>query len=149
MHLGYQFLVQGWLRGVGYLHLIECPVGFDHNGTIHLATYPILQKILSPDLHSDFPKCENVPNTESSYSLILWWRLSLYNTSLDAKFSVENFSFCWSVKSMSSSVSLHWGKFPKYTEWCAIQPTVSKRKGNCHHINFVWIFFLTWWVTGH
>ena len=45
------------------LHLIERPVGFDHNGTTHLAIHPKLQKILSPDLHSDFTKCENVPNT--------------------------------------------------------------------------------------
>ena len=94
-------LVQRWLGGDGSLNLIECPVGFDRSGITHLATHPKLQKILSPYLHPDFPKCGNSPNTQNSYSLTLWWHLGLHNISLDAKFSVQNFTFCWSNKSMS------------------------------------------------
>ena len=96
-----QSLVQRWLGKVGSLHLTECPVGFDGNGITHLATRPKLQKILSPHLHPDFPKCGNAPNIQSSYSLTLWWPLGLHNISLDATFSVQNFSFCWWIKSMS------------------------------------------------
>ena len=36
-----------------------------------------------------------------SYSLTLWWSLGLHNTSLNAKFSVQNSSFCWWIKSTS------------------------------------------------
>ena len=57
----------GW---VGSLYLVECP-----------------------DLHPVFLKCGNARNTQNSYSLTLWWPLELNNTSLDAKFSVKNFSF--------------------------------------------------------
>ena len=38
---------------------------------------------------------------QNSFSLRLEWPLGLQNTSLDAKFSVKNFSLCGSVKSMS------------------------------------------------
>ena len=38
---------------------------------------------------------------QNSLSLRLEWPLGLQNTSLDANFSVQNFSFCGSVKSMS------------------------------------------------
>ena len=44
LHLGYLFLAQRWLRGVGALHLIECLVGFDHNASTHLATPTIRKK---------------------------------------------------------------------------------------------------------
>ena len=54
-----------------------------------------------PRLAPRFSKMRKCPNTQKSYSLTLWWPLGLHNTSLDAKFSVQNFSFCWSVKSMS------------------------------------------------
>ena len=59
------------------LQLTECPVGFDGNSITHL------------------------PNTQNSYSLTLWWSLGLHNTSLNAKFSVQNSSFCWWIKSAS------------------------------------------------
>ena len=71
MHLGYQLLVQRWIRGVGSLHLIECPVVFDCNGITQLAIHLKLQKILSPYLPLDSPKCGNAPNTPNSYSLTL------------------------------------------------------------------------------
>ena len=38
---------------------------------------------------------------QNSFILRLEWPLGLQNTSQDAKFSVQNFSFCGSVKSMS------------------------------------------------
>ena len=82
------------------LLLTECPLGFDHNDTTRLLTHPKLQKILSPGLHPVFPKCGNALYTQNSYSLTLWWHLGLQITSMDAKFSVQNFSFC-SIKSMS------------------------------------------------
>ena len=88
------------------LHLIECPVGCDHNAITHLATHSIFQKILSPDMHTVFMKYGNAPNTQKSYSLTMWSPLRLYNTSLDAKFS---FSF-------GLTISLNWGKCPKYTK---------------------------------
>ena len=44
LHLGYQYLVQRWLRGIGSPHGTGCPVGFDHND---LTTHPKLQKIIS------------------------------------------------------------------------------------------------------
>ena len=87
---------RGWVSTLNWVR-----VGVDHNGITHLATHPKSQKILSSDLHSDFLKCGNAPNTQNSYSLPLWWPLGLYNTSLDARFSVQNFSFCWSIKSTS------------------------------------------------
>ena len=59
LHLGYQCLVQRWLRGIGSLLLIECPVGFDHNEITHLPNHPKLQKKLSQDLHLVCPKCGN------------------------------------------------------------------------------------------
>ena len=89
-------------QGLGlYSNLIECPLSFHHNGITNLATHPKLQQILSWDLYPDFPKCGNTPNTQNNYSLTLQWPLGLHNTSLDAKFSVQNFSFCWKIKSMS------------------------------------------------
>ena len=45
LHLGYQFLVQSWLGGVGFPYLTECPVAFDHNSTTHLATHLKFQKM--------------------------------------------------------------------------------------------------------
>ena len=44
------FWAQRCVRGLGclYLHLIQCPVGFDHNAITHLATHPKLKKTLSP-----------------------------------------------------------------------------------------------------
>ena len=87
---------KGWVSITNWL-----PSGFDGNGINHLATHPKLQKILSPHLHPDFPKCGNAPNTQNRYSLTLWWPLSLHNTSLDAKFSVQKFSLCWWIKPMS------------------------------------------------
>ena len=71
LHLGYQFLAQRWLGGVGSLHLTDCLVGFDHNAITHLATYSKLQKIPSPDLHPVFLKYGNVPHTQNSYTLTL------------------------------------------------------------------------------
>ena len=84
----YQFLVHRWLGEVGSLHLIECPVGFDHKDITHLATHSKLQKILSPDLYPDFPKFGDAPNNQNSYSLTLWQPLGLYNTLLATKFGV-------------------------------------------------------------
>ena len=98
---GQPILTQRWLGGFGSLLLIECPVGFDHNGITHLTTHPKFQKILSQGLHPVLPKCGNAPDIQNSYSLTLYWSLDLHNTSLDAKFSVQNFSFCSSIKSMS------------------------------------------------
>ena len=95
LHFAYLFLAQRWLGGFGSLHLILCPVDFDHNAITHLATHPKLQKIVSPDMHPVFPNGENSPNTQNSCILILWWPLGLHNTSLDVKFRVQNFSFCW------------------------------------------------------
>ena len=66
------FLAQRWLRGVGSLHLIECPIGFDHNAITHLVTHPKLQKILSPNLHPVFTKCGN------AHSLTIVWTLPLF-----------------------------------------------------------------------
>ena len=63
LHLGYLFLAQRCLGGVGSLQLIERPVGFDDNVMIHLATHPKLQKILSSDLHPIFTKSESTPKT--------------------------------------------------------------------------------------
>ena len=51
-------------------------------------------------MHPIFPKFENTPNTQDSYSSIQSWALGLRNTSMDAEFSVHNFSFGWYVKSM-------------------------------------------------
>ena len=62
-------LVQRWLRGIGSLHQIECPLCFDHNGINHLVTHPKLQKIISPGLHPDFTKCRNAPSTQNSLYL--------------------------------------------------------------------------------
>ena len=76
--MSYLFLAQRWLKGVGSLHLIQCPTGFDHNALTHLATTPKLQKILSPDLHPIFTKCGNAPNTQNSYSLTMVWPLPLF-----------------------------------------------------------------------
>ena len=101
LHLGYQFLVQRWLGEVGSLLLIECPVGFDCNDITLLPTHPKLQKTLSQDLHPLFTKYVNTPNTQNSYRLTLWWSFGLHNTSLNAKSSVQSFSFCWSIESMS------------------------------------------------
>ena len=84
------------LNGWGWsLHLIECPLSFDHNAITHLATHPKLQKILSQDLHPVLQKCGNAPNAQKSYSLKLWWPLGLHNTSLDVKLRAQNFRFCW------------------------------------------------------
>ena len=91
---GLRILVQRLLGGVGSHLLIRCPVGFDHNDITHLPTCSKLQKILSPDLHLISPKCGNAANNQSSYSFTLYWPLGLHNTSFDAKFSVQNFSFC-------------------------------------------------------
>ena len=54
-----------------------------------------LQKILFPELQSIFPKSGNAPNTQNIYSVTLSKILGLHNTSLDALFRVQNFSFCW------------------------------------------------------
>ena len=66
-----------------------------------LPTHPKLQKILSLDLHQVLPKCGNASGTQNGHSLILLWPLGFHNTSLDVTFSVQNLSFCWSIKSMS------------------------------------------------
>ena len=100
--MGYLCLAQTWLGGVGSLHLIECPVSSDQNAINHLANHSKLQKILSPDLHTVFTKCETAPNIRSTCSLTMWWPLGLHNTSLDAEFRVEKFSFCLQIKSISS-----------------------------------------------
>ena len=60
-----------------------------------LYTQRKLKKALSPDLHPVFEKCGNAPNTQNNYRLTLWWPLGLHNTSMDAKFTWQNFSFCW------------------------------------------------------
>ena len=88
------WVINFWSKGDSDGLVTECPVEFDHNGITHLATHPKLQKIFSPDLHPDFPICGNAPDTQNSYSLTLWWALGLHNTSLYAKFSAQNFSFC-------------------------------------------------------
>ena len=48
-----------------------------------------------PRLAPRFSKIWKGPITQKSYSLTLWWPLGFHNTSLDAEFSVQNFSFCW------------------------------------------------------
>ena len=69
------------------------PCGFDHNAITHLATHSKFQKILSPDQQPVCSECRNVSNKQNSYSLTLWWPLQLHNTSLNAKFSAQIFSF--------------------------------------------------------
>ena len=88
-----------------------------------------IQEKKIPDLHLVFPKCGNVPNTQNRYSLAQRRPLALINTSLDAKFSAQNFSFAdksnqW-VKVLGLAVSLNWGKCTKHTERCIILLTVS------------------------
>ena len=68
-----------------------------------LSHSPNLLKKFSPDLHPDFPKCGIAPNTQSSYSLRLWWPSGLLNTSLDTKFNVQNL-FITIVNSFPSNV---------------------------------------------
>ena len=87
---------RGWVSTPNWV-----PSGPDYNDITHLPTHPKLHKILPSDLNSIFPKCGNAHNTQNCYSLTLWWYLDLHNTSLDAKFSVQNFSFCWSIISFS------------------------------------------------
>ena len=53
-----------------------------------------------PRLAPRFSRMWKFPQYPKSYSLTLWWRLGLDNTSLNAKSNVQNFSFCWSVKSI-------------------------------------------------
>ena len=81
--------------------------------------YLKLHKILCPDLYPVFPKCGNAPNIQNSYSSTLWWHLGLHNTSLDAKFRVQNFSFLlinlW-LKVPGSTISLNLYKYPQYTK---------------------------------
>ena len=69
-----------------------------HNPLSHS---PQIVKNILPRLASRFSKMWKCPNTQNSYSLTLWWPLSLHNTSLVAKFSAQNFRFCWSIKSTS------------------------------------------------
>ena len=76
------------MEGVGSLHLSECPVSFDHK-----AITPQIAGNTLPRFKPSFPKCENAPNTQNRYNLTLWRPLGLQNTSLDAKFRVQNFSF--------------------------------------------------------
>ena len=87
-----------------------------------------MQKILCPYLKPVFPKCGNASNTQKSYSLRLRWPLGLLNTSLDAKFRVQNFS-CLLInqclKVPGSTVSLNCGKCPNYNKRCIIQLTFS------------------------
>ena len=89
---------------------------------------PKLQKLLYPDLNRVFPKCGDAPNTQNSYSFTLWLPLGLHNTSLDAKFRSQNFSFVlikqW-LKVPGSTVFLNWGKCSKYTKRCITQLTIS------------------------
>ena len=55
-----------------------------------------------PTLAPSFSEMWKCPQySQNSNSLKLWWSLGLYNTSLDAKFSVQNSNLCWSLKSMS------------------------------------------------
>ena len=55
-----------------------------------------------PTLEPSFSEMWKCPQySQNSNSLKLWWSLGLHNTSLDAKFSVQNFNFCWSIKLMS------------------------------------------------
>ena len=77
------------------------PSGLCHNRITHLGTQPKSHKLLAPDLPPDFLNYGNVPNTQNSYSLTLWCLFGLHKTSLDAKFSFQNFSLCWSIKSTS------------------------------------------------
>ena len=69
-----------------------------HNPLSHS---PQIVKNILPRLASRFSKMWKCPNTQNSYSLTLWWPLSLHNTSLDAKFIFQNFSFSWSIKSVN------------------------------------------------
>ena len=104
------FWTRAGMGGVGSLHLSERSVGFDHN-----AITPTLQKVLCIELNPVFLKCGNAPNTQNRYSLTLWWLLGLQNTSLDAKFRVQNFSFLLINqyhKVPGSTVSLNWGNAP-------------------------------------
>ena len=86
-----------------------------HNALNH--SLQIAENIL-PRLAHSFSKMWNAPNIQNSYSL--WCPLGLYNTSLDAKFSVmKTLAFAdksnhW-VKVLSSVVSLSWDKGPKHT----------------------------------
>ena len=82
---GPKVIRRGWVSRPNWV-----PSGLWYNGRTNLATHPKLQKILSPDLHPDFPKCGNAPNTQNSYSLTLQRPLGSH-ISLDAKFSVQNF----------------------------------------------------------
>ena len=82
---GPKVIRRGWVSRPNWV-----PSGLWYNGRTNLATHPKLQKILSPDLHPDFPKCGNAPNTQNSYSLTLKRPLGSH-ISLDAKFSVQNF----------------------------------------------------------
>ena len=95
---------------VGFLLLIECSVGFDHNDTT-----------LTHSTHSTQIAENTLPRLAFSFSKM--WKCLQYLkqlTSLDATFSVQNFSFCWPiiqwVKFLVSKVSLNWGKCPKYTK---------------------------------
>ena len=99
-------------------------MGFDHNIII-----PQIAQNTLPRLKPSFSKMwKCLPNTKNSYSLIFWRPLSLQNTSLDAKFRVHNFGF-WLINQRlnlpGSTISLNWGKCPRYTKICIIQLTVS------------------------
>ena len=62
---------------------------------------PEIAEITLPTLAPSFSgmwKCAQY--SQNSNSLKLWWSLDLHNTSLDAKFSFQNFNFCSSIKSM-------------------------------------------------
>ena len=101
LHLGYQFLIQRLFAGVGSLHLIEFWVGIDHKGITHLVTHPNCRKYSPQTCTQIFQNVEMPPIPPNSYSLTLWWHLGLHNTSLNARFSMQNFSVCWSIKSTS------------------------------------------------
>ena len=78
------------MGGVRSLHLTEWPVSFDCK-----AITPQIAEDTLPRFKPSFSKMWECPppNTQNRYSLTMRWPLGLQNTSLDAEFRVQNFSF--------------------------------------------------------
>ena len=74
------FWPKAGLGGVGSLHLIECPVSFDHN-----AITPQIAENTLPKLEPSFSKMWKCPQYPRQLQLDIWWPLGLQNTSLYAK----------------------------------------------------------------
>ena len=74
------FWPKAGLGGVGSLHLIECPVSFDHN-----AITPQIAENTLPKLEPSFSKMWKCPQYPRQVQLDIWWPLGLQNTSLYAK----------------------------------------------------------------